>query len=185
MKKSTVFLVVFWLAALVVPVCPQSKAELQAAKLEWLKKHPLQVITMQYLGNLGPDGPGEVRPEMTRVTVRSNLTDRVITGILWKVEIMKSGSRVPVEVLYPYTFADEMNPANRMWFPPGDTLEIGFYLARKVSVPSSRDISITVQDYVYSKVDPARTKPQIIQTYSAEAWPFKSKTEPIEKGKPD
>jgi len=141
----------------------------------------VQVLTFQYMDRPQPDSPGEIPPILVKGLVRNNTGDKVIVGILWKIEIKDAKTLKVIEVLHPYTFEDRFNPRITMKIVPHDAVEVPFFVSRTVHTDHTRDTSVEIEDYVYSSFDQARDKTTAIESYIPESWPFKSHTEPVKQ----
>jgi hypothetical protein len=138
----------------------------------------IQLMQIQYLDRALPDPPGELQSIMTRTVVRNNTSDRVITGILWKVQIRDAKTTKVVEVLHLYTYQGFYNLAERMKIPPRATMDVAFWVSRKVHV-ERRETTVEVENYTYTNYDKDRDKPQKADLYSSDPWPYKGRTDPV------
>jgi|HubBroStandDraft_6_1064221.scaffolds.fasta_scaffold90603_2 hypothetical protein len=139
----------------------------------------IQLLTIQFLDRPKPDDPGQIQPAIVTGMIRNNTDDRVITGILWKIQIKDAKTLKVVEVLHPYTYEDRTNTMNKMKITPHASVKVAFYIARTVHTEHTRETTIEAENYVYTPYDKARDKPVSIESYVPEQWPFKSHTEPV------
>lgn len=138
----------------------------------------VQIMSINYLDRALPDPPGELQSIMTKTLVRNNTSDRVITGILWKVQVKDAKTGKVAEVLHPYTYQGFYNLTERMKIPPHATMDVSFWVSRKVHVDRRENI-VEVENYTYTSYDKERDKPQKSDLYASDAWPYKGRTDPV------
>jgi hypothetical protein len=148
------------------------------------RKHPnvpdIAIWQVQSLGAMTGDRQGEIAAELLRITVKNWTTDRTITGILWEINIYDVDQQKVVEVLKPYTAHDSVHPEVTLRVPPGDLVEVPFYIQRTLHIAGNHLAQIKIKNYAYRKYNPAVDKNLGNISYLvAEEWPFKSATGPV------
>lgn len=154
------------------------------AKKRLAEMPDVQILNIQYLGSILPDAAGPLQSSKITALVRNNTMNRTIVGLLWKVEVINSRTQKVAEVIYPFTRSGAYYNKGFV-IPAGASMEISFDLERKVHVDASKGVSVSIQNYVFREYDASRDKPEKVDFYASEDWPFKSKTEPVLEGTPE
>ena len=149
------------------------------------KKPDVQIFNATYGGSVLPDTGGPIPGARITATVRNNMTDKAVTGLLWKIVIADARTHKAVEVIYAYTNGSANSPVKPLLLPPRLGGPLSFDIERKVRVDGPREVSVTLQDYVYKHYDPSKDKPERPDLLGAGDWPYKSMTEPVELGAPE
>ncbi|HUK88811.1 MAG TPA: hypothetical protein VLZ81_00315 [Blastocatellia bacterium] len=152
----------------------------QTRKDKWGTPIPdVSVLTIQFLDRAEPDGPGNINPIAVKALLRNNTDDRVVTGVLWKIQVKDGKTGKVVEVLHPYTSENSFNRKVHMSIPPHSEAEISFFILRTVHTENRRESTVEPENYVYKPYDKDKDRLTQIEYYGVDAWPFKGRTDPV------